>query len=66
MANIPDIINEELGDELELPKKKKLEYKPAYVVDCSYVDQTILNRLDLFEIFAERMKSGVRIYCESM
>jgi hypothetical protein len=63
MANIPDIINEELGDELESPKKK-LDFKPSYIVDCTYIDKSIMSKLDLFDFFVERMKSGIRIYCK--
>lgn len=63
MANIPDIINEELGDELESPKKK-LDFRPSYIVDCTYIDKSIMSRLDLFDFFVERMRSGIRIYCK--
>ena len=64
MAKMPAIINEEIGDELET-KKKKLDFKPAFVVDCTYVDKSILAKLDLFHFYSERMKGGVRVFCQS-
>ena len=64
MTRVPDIINEELGDDIERPKQK-MSYKPSYVVECTYIDKTITARLELFGIYIERLKSGVRIYCES-
>lgn len=64
MAKVPQIIKEELDDEIIAPKKK-LDIRPQFVVECTYIDKSIIAKLDLYRFPNERLSSGIRIFCVS-